>query len=139
MVTQEQKEEIMKKGKKSGQQVLDRLQFLLIHSGQANLRKPVIVFGPTPGVVTEVTVNMAGSIVLEYRALTPAEMGNPKPKKSKCLDFPRVPCGNETQDEAAFRQLVNNLSPKAVVPRGFDLWSEPLQEAWLKQHQKKTQ
>lgn len=36
-----------------------------------------------------------------------------------------------------FDELVNNLNPRAKLPRHFDLWSRPMQVGWLRQNQKK--
>lgn len=63
------------KGKISATSVLERMQFLL---RDANPNKPVIVFGPIPGMVTEVTLSAGGNITLVYRPLTPLEMGAEK-------------------------------------------------------------
>ena len=41
-----------------------------------NGNKPIIVFGTTPGIVTDVTIGFGGNVVFEYRALTSEEMGN---------------------------------------------------------------
>lgn len=34
--------------------------------------------------------------------------------------------------------LVTGLNPRAVLPRGFGLWSDKLQHMWLSQHQRKA-
>jgi hypothetical protein len=37
---------------------------------------------------------------------------------------------------AELERLIINLNPKAKLPRRFELWSEPLQVAWLRQNQR---
>ena len=39
--------------------------------------------------------------------------------------------------EKEIGKLVENINPKAKLPRHFDLWSETMQIAWLRQNQKK--
>jgi hypothetical protein len=55
----------------------------LRHGGLVNDYKPVIVFGPTPGAITEVTVGAGGNLTLVYRPLTSKEMGGPSRKERR--------------------------------------------------------
>ena len=34
-------------------------------------------------------------------------------------------------------RLVENVNPRARIPKGFGLWTTTMQIMWLKQHQKK--
>jgi hypothetical protein len=35
------------------------------------------------------------------------------------------------------KELVENLKPRVIVPRHFDLWSRTLQIAWMRANQKR--
>lgn len=41
-------------------------------------------------------------------------------------------------DIASFNALADNLKPSAKLPRGFGLWSDKMQRAWMASNQKKA-
>lgn len=61
-----------------------------------------------------------------------------KTKKKLKIPMPEPILASTIPPESDLEVLITGLNPRAVLPRGFGLWSDKMRHMWLRQHQKRA-